>query len=160
MTGVTSVPTEHALELQTCFVNGTAKSGIVGMGCVGLPLALLFSGKGFPVARFDVDSRKVETLNSGGSYIVRVPPTEIQSARDRGFSAAGDYAAGASMGRGRHYDLNMTCTPLDDLSDYDCVLIVTDHSAYDYERIASESQLVIDTRNATRGIASPKVIRC
>ena len=42
------------------------------------------------------------------------------------------------------------------LGQYDCVLIVTDHSDYDYARIVRESQLVVDTRNATRGIKSPK----
>ena len=65
-----------------------------------------------------------------------------------------------TVGRGRHYNLNMTCTPLIDLGEYDCALIVTDHSDYDYERIVRESQLVVDTRNATKGIQSPKIVRC
>src|SRR6266496_3393477 len=65
-----------------------------------------------------------------------------------------------TVGRGRKYDLQMKCTPLENLAQYDCVLIVTDHSDYDYERIVRESQLVVDTRNATRGIRSPKVVRC
>jgi UDP-N-acetyl-D-glucosamine dehydrogenase len=64
------------------------------------------------------------------------------------------------VGRGRHYDLQMTCAPLDNLSQYDCVLIVTDHSDYDYKRIVSESKLVVDTRNATKGIESEKIVRC
>jgi UDP-N-acetyl-D-glucosamine dehydrogenase len=64
------------------------------------------------------------------------------------------------VGRGRHYDLNLTCASLDDLSGYDCVLIVTDHSAYDYPRIVREARLVVDTRNAARGIHSPKIVRC
>src|SRR6202008_3916282 len=54
------------------------------------------------------------------------------------------------VGRGRHYDLHMRSTPLDKIGEYDCVMIVTDHSSYDYERIVRESQLVVDTRNATR----------
>src|SRR5436305_4343153 len=58
------------------------------------------------------------------------------------------------VGRGRHYDLEMDCASLDNLGQYDAVLIVTDHSDYDYSRIVRESQLVIDTRNATRGISS------
>jgi UDP-N-acetyl-D-glucosamine dehydrogenase len=65
-----------------------------------------------------------------------------------------------SVGRGRHYDLHMRSTPLDTIGEYDCVLIVTDHSSYDYAAIVRESQLVVDTRNATRGIASPKIVRC
>ncbi len=65
-----------------------------------------------------------------------------------------------TVGRGRRYNLNMTCTPLDNLEQYDCVLIVTDHSDYNYEEIVSKSQLVVDSRNATKGIRSPKVVRC
>jgi UDP-N-acetyl-D-glucosamine dehydrogenase len=64
------------------------------------------------------------------------------------------------IGRGRHYDLGMDRASLDNLNDYDCVVIVTDHSDYDYETIVREAQLVVDTRNATGGISSPKVIRC
>jgi UDP-N-acetyl-D-glucosamine dehydrogenase len=64
------------------------------------------------------------------------------------------------VGHGRHYDLNMECAPLDALASYDCVLIVTDHSAYDYPRIVREAQLVIDTRNATKGLNSPNIVRC
>ena len=64
------------------------------------------------------------------------------------------------MGRGRHYDLNMTNTPLDNLGQYDAVLIVTDHTSYDYKQIVDESRLVVDTRNATKGIDSPKIVHC
>jgi UDP-N-acetyl-D-glucosamine dehydrogenase len=64
------------------------------------------------------------------------------------------------IGRGRHYDLQLKCTELNDLGQYDCVLIVTDHSDYDYQRIVNESQLVVDTRNATRNIKSEKIVRC
>jgi UDP-N-acetyl-D-glucosamine dehydrogenase len=62
--------------------------------------------------------------------------------------------------KGRHYDLQMQCAPLENLSEYDCVAIITDHSDYDYPAIVREAQLVVDTRNATRGIDSPKIVRC
>jgi UDP-N-acetyl-D-glucosamine dehydrogenase len=65
-----------------------------------------------------------------------------------------------TVGRGRKYSLNMTSQPLENLAAYDCVLIVTDHSAYDYARIVREAQLVVDSRNATRGIDSEKIVRC
>ena len=61
---------------------------------------------------------------------------------------------------GRRYALNMACAPLENLDQYDCVMIVTDHSDYDYPRIVRESKLVVDTRNATKGIDSPKIVRC
>ena len=66
----------------------------------------------------------------------------------------------ARVGRGRHYELNMSNTPLENLGQYDAVLIVTDHTSYNYQAIVDQSQLVIDTRNATKGIASPKIVRC
>ncbi len=65
-----------------------------------------------------------------------------------------------SVGRGRKYNLNMQSQPLDNLGSYDCVLIVTDHTSYDYARIVKESQLVVDSRNATRGIGSSNIVRC
>jgi UDP-N-acetyl-D-glucosamine dehydrogenase len=64
------------------------------------------------------------------------------------------------VGRGRKYNLEMKNTPLDNLKQYDCLIIVTDHSSYDYAAIVEEANLVIDTRNATKGIQSPKVVRC
>ena len=65
-----------------------------------------------------------------------------------------------AVGRGRHYNLNMSSTPLEELGQYDCVLIVTDHSDYDYESIVRESKLVVDSRNATKGISAPHIVRC
>ncbi len=70
----------------------TARIGVIGMGYVGLPLALLFSEQHFRVTGFDIDPRKIETLRAGGSYIYRIPHTDIEAARGRGFSATGDYA--------------------------------------------------------------------
>ncbi|NYF78513.1 nucleotide sugar dehydrogenase [Granulicella arctica] len=65
-----------------------------------------------------------------------------------------------TVGRGRKYDLQMQSASLDDLGSYDCVVIVTDHSAYDYERIVRDAHLVIDSRNATKTIDSEKIVRC
>jgi len=64
------------------------------------------------------------------------------------------------IGKGRKYDLQMQRVPLEALGQYDCVVIVTDHSDYDYQQIVDESQLIIDTRNATAGISSPRIVRC
>src|SRR5579864_9380189 len=60
-----------------------------------------------------------------------------------------------SLFKMRHYDFsNMRSVELtpDRLASYDCVLIATDHSSYDYEAIVRHSKLVVDTRNATRKI--------
>ena len=65
-----------------------------------------------------------------------------------------------TVGKGRHYNLNMTSTSLDRLEEFDCVLIVTDHSDYNFEDIVKRSQLVVDSRNATKRIVSPNVVGC
>ena len=82
-----------------------ARIGIVGMGYVGLPLALLFSEERFAITGFDIDPNKVETLNRGGSYIVRIAGAEIESARKSGFSATADYNRIADM------DVVIICVP-------------------------------------------------
>ena len=83
----------------------SAKVGIIGLGYVGLPLALLFSEEKFPVLGFDIDAQKVKTLDGGGSYIYRIPPTDIQAARQRGFTATTDYARTAEV------DAVLICVP-------------------------------------------------
>ena len=82
-----------------------ARIGVVGMGYVGLPLALRFSEERFAITGFDIDSHKVETLNQGGSYIVRIPGTEVQSAQRNGFRATADYGRIAQM------DIVIICVP-------------------------------------------------
>jgi UDP-N-acetyl-D-glucosamine dehydrogenase len=62
----------------------------------------------------------------------------------------------------RHHDLpEMTSVELTSefLAEQDCVLIATDHSAYDYEFIAAHSPLVLDTRNAMRNVKRRDNIR-
>jgi UDP-N-acetyl-D-glucosamine dehydrogenase len=84
----------------------------------------------------------------------------IEMLRARGAEVQYNDPYFAHVGRGRHYDLNMDSTPLTDLDQYDCVLIATDHSEYDYARIVEEAKIVVDTRNATKGITSDKIVRC
>ena len=84
----------------------------------------------------------------------------IEMLRQRGAEVSYNDPYFPTVGRGRQYDLNMISVPVEDLDTYDCVMIITDHSDYDYARIVAESQLVIDTRNATKGLSSPKIVSC
>jgi UDP-N-acetyl-D-glucosamine dehydrogenase len=65
----------------------------------------------------------------------------------------------------RHYDFShmrsVDLTP-ERLASYDCVLIATDHSAYDYESIVRHARLIADTRNATRNVKEgrDKILHC
>jgi len=86
--------------------------------------------------------------------------TIIELLRDKGAIVFYNDPYFPTVGHGRHYDLNMTSTPLERLEQYDAVLIVTDHSSYDYRAIVNASQLVVDTRNATKGIVSDKIVHC
>ena len=86
--------------------------------------------------------------------------TIIELLRERGAIVAYNDPYFPTVGRGRHYDLNMTSASLDNLAQYDAAVIVTDHSCYDYKAIVEQSQLVVDTRNATKGIDSAKIVRC
>lgn len=96
-----------------------ARVGVIGLGYVGLPLALLYTEAKFRVTGFDIDQHKVATLGSGGSYIYRIPPTEIQAARSRGFSATADFSTLTEM------DAIIICvpTPLDEYREPDLSFI-------------------------------------
>src|SRR6266568_7928707 len=87
-----TISTTHFSELKTKIEQRQARVAVIGMGYVGLPLALLYSEQGFRVTGFDIDERKVSTLNSGGSYIFRITVPEIQRARSQGLSATSDYS--------------------------------------------------------------------
>ncbi len=71
---------------------GSAIVGIYGLGYVGLPLALRFAEVGIKVIGFDVDTHKVECLNSGRSYIERIQPEQILAAARNGLEATTDFA--------------------------------------------------------------------
>src|SRR5437762_9261211 len=106
-------------DLKSRIESRTARVGIIGLGYVGLPLALLYSEQKFPVTGFDIDQRKVDTIAKGGSYIYRITSEEIQSAKAQGFTATADYAQITAM------DAIIICvpTPLDEYHEPDLSFI-------------------------------------
>jgi UDP-N-acetyl-D-glucosamine dehydrogenase len=83
---------------------------VIGLGYVGLPLVRAFVEKGFRVIGFDIDPIKVDTLNSGKSYIQHIPDKLIDSwVKGKSFSATTDFS------RLRESDAILICvpTPLD-----------------------------------------------
>ena len=56
----------------------TATIGIIGMGYVGLPLAIEFARTGFPTVGFDIDNNKVSKINNGESYIKHITPNNLE----------------------------------------------------------------------------------
>ena len=83
----------------------SARVGVIGLGYVGLPLALLYSEQKFAVTGFDIDQRKIDTLDSGGTYIFRITPEEIAAAKSNGFKATADYSQITAM------DAIIICVP-------------------------------------------------
>jgi UDP-N-acetyl-D-glucosamine dehydrogenase len=73
----------------------SATIGIIGLGYVGLPLALTFSDKGFPIVGFDVDPAKISALDAGKSYLGHIPDTAIKAAKS--FTSTTDFARLAHM---------------------------------------------------------------
>ena len=68
-----------------------ATIGIIGLGYVGLPLAIRFSEVGFKVIGFDIDEHKVNMLNDGKSYIKHISEDVISKMIDQGFLATMDF---------------------------------------------------------------------
>jgi UDP-N-acetyl-D-glucosamine dehydrogenase len=127
----------HFDQLKTKIQQRQARVGIIGLGYVGLPLALLYSEQRFQVTGFDIDARKVETLSKGGSYIFRIPVEEIQAAKSQGFSATANYSQLSDM------DAIIICvpTPLNEYHEPDLSYITgTTHSIAPYLRAG---QLVV-----------------
>ena len=69
-----------------------ARIGIIGLGYVGIPLALRFQEIGLRVLGFDIDLERVESLNKGETPIKHIPASDIQEMCANGFEATADFA--------------------------------------------------------------------
>ena len=78
------------MELRDKIRNKQARIGIIGLGYVGLPLAVEFAKAGFQVTGFDVDLAKVSSINNGHSYIGDVTSTDVSEAVKAGKLSATD----------------------------------------------------------------------
>lgn len=87
------------------FNDRTAIIGIVGLGYVGIPLALAVSNAGFKVIGFDVSDKRVEDLNSAVSPIAHIPADDIAQAKQVGFEATTDFSHASSC------DAIVLCVP-------------------------------------------------
>ena len=80
-------------ELKSKIESKTARVGVVGLGYVGLPLAVEFAKAGFSVTGIDVQESKVGSLNRGESHVQDVPSSEIvRLIGDKRFSATTDFS--------------------------------------------------------------------
>lgn len=79
--------------------------GIIGLGYVGLPLAIAYCNAGYTVLGIDIDPSKVTALNKGETYIERITPAAINKARQQGLSATSNFE------HARHCDALIICVP-------------------------------------------------
>src|ERR1051326_7734832 len=104
----------------------TARVGIVGLGYVGLPLAVEFARAGFHVTGIDVSDDKVRRVNAGDSYVGDIPTATMRPLVESGkLSATTDFAAVADL------DTINICvpTPLRKTKDPDMSYIVSSSQA-------------------------------
>lgn len=92
-------------ELINRIQSGNATIGVVGLGYVGLPLALRFVEAGFNVVGFDVDTAKAETIANRQSYFSHIAHERVGQAVDNGFVVTADMAESAQV------DVIIICVP-------------------------------------------------
>ncbi|MCP4897914.1 MAG: nucleotide sugar dehydrogenase [bacterium] len=97
---------ENARALAQKIENGTAKVGIIGLGYVGLPLALAFAEDGLSVLGFDVDQRKIDAIEAGECYIDHLDGGRIKIATE-----SGRFGATTDFGRLGEPDAILICVP-------------------------------------------------
>ena len=83
-----------------------ANIGIIGLGYVGLPLGMTFAEAGFAVTGFDVDERKVLSLQNGESYIKHIPNDALEA-----LTVSGKLRATMDFSRARGMDCLIICVP-------------------------------------------------
>jgi UDP-N-acetyl-D-glucosamine dehydrogenase len=93
-------------ELENRIEDRSACVGVIGLGYVGLPLAVEFAEAGFPVLGFDLDARKVEALRQGCSYIEDVPGDRVNR-----LVKAGKLSATTDTGGLGRCDVINVCVP-------------------------------------------------
>ncbi len=99
-----------------------AKIGIIGLGYVGLPLALRYLEAGYTVLGMDIDGKKTDSIMAGQSYIKHIPFEPIKSSVDRG-----KLEATADFSRSGEADALILCvpTPLDSHREPDLSYVIS-----------------------------------
>lgn len=108
-------------------ISKRSKIGIIGMGYVGLPLAIQFCRTGFDVTGFDIDAGKVTILNKGESYIKHIDPSDVRKCAP----------------------LFRATTNFDELAQMDCVIICVPTPLNKYRE--PDLSFVLDTTRTIAG---------
>ncbi len=124
-------------ELERKIKDKKATIGILGLGYVGLPLVREFASAGLKVVGFDIDEKKVKTLNSGRSIIKHIPHSQVKQMVKTGL-----FRATTNMARLRTVDAILVCvpTPLTQNREPDMQYII--HSSETIAKYLQPGQLV------------------
>src|SRR6185295_5103901 len=95
-----------AAALKRKIESSEVRTGVIGLGYVGLPLAVQFAKAGYDVIGIDVDAGKVDALNAGTSYIQDVANADVA-----GLLAAGRLGATTDFSNLAHLDTVNICVP-------------------------------------------------
>ena len=120
------------------FQNQKATLGVIGLGYVGLPLALAFAERGFRAIGLDVDPSKIDALRGGHCYIHHIAAARVQRA-----VASGHFVATADFERLGECDAIMICvpTPLTETRDPDLSYVAS--TTHQIKRTLRAGQLIV-----------------
>jgi UDP-N-acetyl-D-glucosamine dehydrogenase len=145
-------------ELRAKIENRTASAGVIGLGYVGLPLALAYVDAGYEVVGYDVDAAKIEELRAGRSYLGDVASTHVAAAVE-----AGKFEATADAARLAAADVVAICVPTPLTPQNEPDLIYLEGTAETLASHLRPGQLVIVESTvypgATRGVVLPRLER-
>jgi UDP-N-acetyl-D-glucosamine dehydrogenase len=118
----TAATTDLVTQLEAKLTGRTARVGVIGLGYVGLPLAVELARAGFTAVGVDLDARKVAAINRGESYIPDVPTSDVAT-----FHTAGRLSASTDASVLRTVDTINICvpTPLRKTKDPDLSYVVS-----------------------------------
>ncbi len=149
-------------ELENKILKKKAKVGIIGLGYVGLPLAVTFAKQGFKVWGIDINKDRVERLKKGESYILDVPASDVMEAiKDKKLAVTTDFVVIKDM------DAIIICvpTPLHKTKEPDVSYIVS--AVENIKRYMKHGQIVVlesttypgTTEEVMLPVLDPKLLR-
>ncbi len=154
---------QTATNLLSKITTRDATIGIVGLGYVGLPLAIAFADKGFAVLGFDVDERKVDAIGRGESYIKHLDGGRLESV-----VSAGKLTATTDFARLAEPDAVLICVPTPLTPQREPEMRYVDGTAREIAKRLRPGQLVIlesttypgTTDELVRGILEASGLTC
>ena len=163
MTDPEAAVSAPAARLAAAIRDGSARVGIIGLGYVGLPLALAFTQRGFRVLGFDVDDAKVAALKRGESYI-----KHLDGGRVAAMVHAGSFEATTEFTRLGEPDAILICVPTPLTPQREPDMTFVERAARQIQAGLRRGQLVVlesttypgSTDELVRGILEETGLRC